>query len=65
MGTHGVSLSSLPVSDCMNVFRKNEKISIAIAEYDLTSALKKMTYGSIFPVEVHRIALIDSLKYLR
>ena len=48
----------------MNVFRKNQKISIAITENDLTSALEKMTYGSIFSIEVHRIALIDSLKYL-
>lgn len=49
----------------MNIFHKRQQIGIPIAKYGLVSALKEMAYGHVFPVKVHRIALIDPLKYFR
>jgi hypothetical protein len=49
----------------MNIFNKRKQVGIPLAKDGLVSALKEMTHGQVFPVKVHRIALIDALKYFR
>jgi len=46
----------------MNVFEEREKIRLPIAQNGFVAALKKMTDGAVFPVEVHGIALVDALE---
>ena len=49
----------------MNVFHQRQQVGIAVAKNGLVSPLKQMAYGPVFSVKVHRIALIDPLKYFR
>lgn len=49
----------------MNIFHKRQQVGILVAYNGLVSALKEMTHGHVPPVKVHRIALIDPLKYFR
>ena len=49
----------------MNVFHQRQQVRIAVAKNGLVSALKNMAHRRVFSVKVHRIALIDPLKYFR
>jgi hypothetical protein len=49
----------------MNIFHKRQQVGIPIANNSFVSALKEVAHGPVFPVKVHRIALIDALKYFR
>jgi hypothetical protein len=49
----------------MNIFHKRQQVGIPIANNSFVSALKEVAHGPVFPVKVHRIALIDALKDFR
>ena len=49
----------------MNIFHESQQVGIPVAKNGLVSALKEMAHRHVLPVKVHRIALIDPLKYLR
>lgn len=49
----------------MDIFHQRQQVGIAVAKNGLVSTLKDMAHGTVFSVKVHRIALIDPLKYFR
>jgi hypothetical protein len=46
----------------MDIFEERKEIGVAVAEDGFVTALEEMTDGTVSPVEVHRVALVDALK---
>lgn len=53
-----------PQGVVMNVFEERKEIVVPVAEDGLVPALEEMTDGPVSPVEVHRVALVHTLKDL-
>jgi len=47
----------------VNIFHQIQQVSITVAKNGLVSTLKDMAHRPVFSVKVHRVALIDPLKY--